>query len=147
MYERFTDRARKVMQLADQEAERLNCEYVGTEHILLGLAREGNGVAAHVFKNMGADLSNITREVERIIQSGRGLVRKGDPLSNRAKKVLEYSMEECRKLNHNYVGTEHLLLGLVREREGVAVEVLGNLGLQLQEVRDEVLGILGHGDS
>ena len=146
MYERFTDRARKVMQLADQEAERLHCEYIGSEHILLGLVSEGSGVAAHALENLDVAAGSITLEVERIVRSGRGLMAQGDPLTYRAKRVLEYSMEEARHLNHNYVGTEHLLMGLVRDRECAAARVLMNLGVQLQEVRAEVLDILGHGD-
>src|SRR3954463_10230992 len=148
MYERFTDRARKVMQLAAAEAQRFNHEYVGTEHILLGLIKEGSGVAANVLKNLDANLRKIRREVEKIVQTGPG----GDqillgklPQTPRAKKVIEYAIEEARRLNHNYVGTEHLLLGLLREHDGVAAQVLMNLGLKLEEVREEVLNLLGAG--
>jgi len=145
MYERFTDRARKVMQLANQEAQRFNHEYIGTEHILLGLVKEGSGVAANVLKNLDVDLRKIRMEVENIVQSGPDLVTIGKlPQTPRAKKVLEYAMEEARNLNHNYVGTEHLLLGLLREQEGVAAQVLMNLGLKLEDVREEVLNLLGH---
>ena len=147
MFERFTDRARKVMQLANQEAQRFNHEYIGTEHVLLGLVKEGSGVAANVLKNLDIDLRKIRLEVERIVQHGPG----GDnatlgrlPHTPRAKKVIEYSIEEARNLNHNYVGTEHLLLGLLREQEGVAAQVLMNLGLKLEDVREEVLNLLGH---
>jgi ATP-dependent Clp protease ATP-binding subunit ClpC len=144
MYERFTDRARKVMQLANQEAQRFNHEYIGTEHILLGLVKEGSGVAANVLKNLEVDLRKIRLEVERIVQSGPDMVTMGKlPQTPRAKKVIEYAMEEARNLNHNYVGTEHLLLGLLREQEGVAAQVLMNLGLKLEDVRDEVLTLLG----
>ena len=123
MYERFTDRARKVMQLANQEAQRFNHEYIGTEHILLGLVKEGSGVAANVLKNLDIDLRKIRLEVEKIVQSGPDMVTMGKlPQTPRAKKVIEYSIEEARNLNHNYVGTEHLLLGLLREQEGVAAE-------------------------
>ena len=144
MYERFTDRARKVMQLANQEAQRFNHEYIGTEHILLGLIKEGSGVAASVLKSLGIDLRKIRLEVENVVQSGPDMVTMGKlPQTPRAKKVIEYSMEEARNLNHNYVGTEHLLLGLLREHEGVAAQVLMNLGLRLEDVRDEVMAQLG----
>jgi ATP-dependent Clp protease ATP-binding subunit ClpC len=146
MYERFTDRARKVMQLANQEAQRFNHEYIGTEHVLLGLVKEGSGVAANVLKNLDVDLRKIRLEVEKLVQSGPEMVTMGKlPQTPRAKKVIEYSMEEARNLNHNYVGTEHILLGLLREQEGVAAQVLMNLGLKLEEVREEVLNLLGHG--
>src|SRR5213079_643582 len=147
MYERFTDRARKVLQLANQEAQRFNHEYIGTEHILLGLVKEGSGVAANVLKNLDIDLRKIRLEVEKIVQTGPGseMVTMGKlPQTPRAKKVIEYSIEEARNLNHNYVGTEHLLLGLLREQEGVAAQVLMNLGLKLEDVREEVLNLLGH---
>src|ERR1700754_2410163 len=148
MYERFTDRARKVMQLANQEAQRFNHEYIGTEHILLGLVKEGSGVAANVLKNLDIDLRKIRLEVEKIVQHGPGgeqVVMGRLPHTPRAKKVIESSIEEARNLNHNYVGTEHLLLGLLREQEGVAAQVLMNLGLKLEDVREEVLSLLGHG--
>src|SRR6478736_4814938 len=146
MYERFTDRARKVMQLANQEAQRFNHEYIGTEHILLGLVKEGSGVAANVLKNLDVDLRKIRLEVEKIVQSGPDMVTMGKlPQTPRAKKVIEYAIEEARNLNHNYVGTEHLLLGLLREHDGVAAQVLMNLGLKLEEVREEVLNLLGAG--
>ncbi len=146
MYERFTDRARKVMQLANQEAQRFNHEYIGTEHILLGLVKEGSGVAANVLKNLDVDLRKIRIEVEKIVQTGPDMVTMGKlPQTPRAKKVIEYAMDEARNLNHNYVGTEHLLLGLLREQEGVAAQVLMNLNLKLDDVREEVLNLLGHG--
>src|SRR5881409_3679380 len=146
MYERFTDRARKVMQLANQEAQRFNHEYIGTEHILLGLVKEGTGVAANVLKNLDIDLRKIRLEVEKIVQAGPDMVTMGKlPQTPRAKKVIKYSIEEARNLNHNYVGTEHLLLGLLREQEGVAAQVLMNLSIKLEEVREEVLNLLGAG--
>ncbi len=146
MYERFTERARKVMQLANQEAQRFNHEYIGTEHILLGLIKEGTGVAANVLRNLDIDLRKIRLEVEKLVQSGPDMVTMGKlPHTPRAKKVLEYAVEEARNLNHNYVGTEHLLLGLLREQEGVAAQVLMNLGVRLEDVREEVLNLLGHG--
>src|SRR5438270_3127791 len=146
MYERFTDRARKVMQLANQEAQRFNHEYVGTEHVLLGLIKEGSGVAANVLRNLDVDLRKIRNEIEKTVQAGPEMVTMGKlPQTPRAKKVIEYAIEEARNLNHNYVGTEHLLLGLLREQEGVAAQVLMNLNLKLEEVREEVLNLLGHG--
>jgi ATP-dependent Clp protease ATP-binding subunit ClpA len=144
MYERFTDRARKVMQLANQEARRHNHEYIGTEHILLGLVQEGSGVAANVLKNLDIDLHKIRPEVEKIIPPGFPVGATGKlPQTPRAKKVIEYSIEEARNLNHNYVGTEHLLLGLLREQEGVGAQVLMNLGVSLEATRREVLNLLG----
>src|SRR5689334_9044018 len=146
MYERFTDRARKVMQLANQEAQRFNHEYIGTEHVLLGLIKEGSGVAANVLKNLDIDLLKIRLEVEKLGQAGDDPVTEGKlPQTPRAKEVIKYSMEEARNLNHNYVGTEHILLGLLREKEGMAAQVLMNLGLKLEVVREEVLNLLGHG--
>lgn len=146
MFERFTDRARKVMALANQEAQRFNHEYIGTEHILLGLVKEGSGVGANVLKNLDVDLRKVRLEVEKLVKSGPDMVTMGKlPQTPRAKKVIEYAIEEARNLNHNYVGTEHLLLGLLREHEGVAAQVLMNLGLKLDDVREEVLNLLGAG--
>jgi ATP-dependent Clp protease ATP-binding subunit ClpC len=143
MYELFTDRARKARQLANQEALRRNHEYIGTEHMLLGLIMEGSGVAAYALKNMGVDIRIIRLEVEKIIQRGPDAVSMSKlPQTPRAKKVIECSMEEARNLGHNYVGTEHLLLGLLREKEGVAAQVLMNLGLELDAVRSEIPKIL-----
>ncbi len=144
MFERFTDRARKVMALANQEAQRFNHEYIGTEHILLGLVKEGSGVGANVLKNLDVDLRKVRLEVEKLVKSGPDMVTMGKlPQTPRAKKVIEYAIEEARNLNHNYVGTEHLLLGLLREHDGVAAQVLMNIGLKLEEVREEVLNLLG----
>ena len=146
MFERFTDRARKVMALANQEAQRFNHEYIGTEHVLLGLVKEGGGVGANVLKNLDLDLRKIRLEVEKLVKSGPDMVTMGKlPQTPRAKKVIEYSIEEARSLNHNYVGTEHLLLGLLREQDGIAAQVLMNLGLKLEDVREEVLNLLGAG--
>jgi ATP-dependent Clp protease ATP-binding subunit ClpC len=146
MFERLTDRARKVMALANQEAQRFNHEYIGTEHILLGLVKEGSGVGANVLKNLDIDLRKVRLEVEKLVKSGPDMVTMGKlPQTPRAKKVIEYAIEEARSLNHNYVGTEHLLLGLLREQDGVAAQVLMNLGLKLEEVREEVLNLLGAG--
>lgn len=145
MYERFTDRARKVMQLANQEALRWNHEYIGTEHILLGLLAEGSGVAANVLKNLGLDLERIRLDVQKVVAPGSEKVSAAAklPQTPRAKKVIDYSMEEARKLKHNYVGTEHILLGLLREAEGVGAIVLTNSGLNLEDVREEALQLLG----
>jgi len=146
MYERFTDRARKVMLLANHEAERFNHEYIAPEHILLGLVKEGSGVAACVLKNLGVDLRRIRLEVEKLMSVGPdpGAPAGKLPLTPLAKNVIEYAMAEARDLGHNCVGTEHLLLGLVREEEGVAAQVLMNLGLRLHAVREEVMAVLGH---
>ena len=146
MFERFTDRARKVMALANQEAQRFNHEYIGTEHILLGLVKEGSGVGANVLKNLDVDLRKVRLEVEKLVKHGPEMVTMGKlPQTPRAKKVIEYAIEEARNLNHTYVGTEHLLLGLLREHDGVAAQVLMNLSLKLEEVREEVLNLLGAG--
>lgn len=145
MYERFTDRARKVMQLANQEAQRFNHEYVGTEHILLGLVKEGSGVASYVIRSFGVDLRSIRMEVEKIVTAGPDMVTMGKlPHTPRAKKVIEYAIGEASKLKHNYIGTEHILLGLLLEEEGVAAQVLRNLGINLFDVSEEVLYLLGH---
>ncbi|MSR46771.1 MAG: ATP-dependent Clp protease ATP-binding subunit [Planctomycetes bacterium] len=144
MFDRFTDRARKVMGLAKAEAQRLNHEYIGTEHILLGLVQEGSGVAANVLKNMNIDLKRIRAEIEKIVKGSPTLVTQGNlPFTPRAKKVLELAVEEASNLGHNYIGTEHLLLGLIKENEGIAARVLLNLGVKLEEVRDEILEFLG----
>jgi ATP-dependent Clp protease ATP-binding subunit ClpA len=144
MYQRFTDRARKVLKIANQEALRFNHEYVGTEHILLALAGEGSGVAANVLMNLDINLCRILLEVEKIVYAGDVMVMMCNlPQTPRAKKVIEYAIEEARHLNHNYVGTEHLLLGLLREQEGVAAQILFNLGLGPEAVREEVLNLLG----
>lgn len=144
MFDRFTDRARKVMTLAREEARRFNHEYIGTEHILLGLVKEGSGVAANVLQNLDIELKKIRIEIEKIVQTGPDLVSVGQlPFTPRVKKVLEYAMDEARNLGHNYIGTEHLLLGLLREQEGVAAQVLLNLGVKLEDVREEVISVLG----
>src|SRR2546427_2723092 len=146
MYERFTDRARKVMALANQEAQRFNHEYIGTEHILLGLVKEGSGVGANVLKNLDVDLRKVRLEVEKLVKSGPDMVGMGGlPQAAGVKKGSECAVEEARNLDRNYVGAERLLLGLVREHDGVAAQVLMNLGLKLEEVREEVLNLLGAG--
>lgn len=144
MFERFTDRARKVMALANQEAQRFNHEYIGTEHILLGLIKEGSGVGANVLKNLDVDLSKVRAEVEKLVESRPGTRPVGRlPQTPGAKHVIELAIQEARSLNHNYVGTEHLLLGLLREPEGVAAQVLVNLGLSLEQIRQELVNLLG----
>jgi len=144
MFDRFTDRARKVMGLAKAEAQRLNHEYIGTEHILLGLVQEGSGVAANVLKQMNIDLKRIRNEIEKIVKGSPTMVTQGNlPFTPRAKKVLELAVEEASNLGHNYIGTEHLLLGLIKENEGIAARVLLNLGVKLEEVREEILEFLG----
>jgi ATP-dependent Clp protease ATP-binding subunit ClpC len=144
MFNRFTERARKVIILAKEEARRFNHDYIGTEHLLLGLIREGEGVAAAVLQKIGLSLQNIRLEIEKLVQPGPATQILGDvPFTPRAKKALELAAEEARSLGHNYIGTEHLLLGLIREGEGVASQVLMNLGLDLNKVRNEVMGLLG----
>ncbi|HDM37572.1 MAG TPA: NDP-hexose 4-ketoreductase, partial [Candidatus Omnitrophica bacterium] len=144
MFERFTERARKVVLLAKGEAKRFNHDYIGTEHILLGLLKEGKGVAAAVLKNLGLSLNKIRLEIEKLVKQGPPTKIEGDvPFTPRAKKVMELAMEEARALGHNYIGTEHLLLGLIAEGEGVASQVLLNLGLDLDRVRKEVMELLG----
>jgi N-acetyl-gamma-glutamyl-phosphate reductase len=144
MYEVFTDRARKVMALANQEAQRLNHDYIGTEHILLGIVKEGSGVGANSLKTLGVDLRAVRVEVEALMPTGRATAAMGKlPQTPRAKKSIEYAIEEARSLNHNYVGTEHLLLGLIREHDGVAAQVLRKMGLELEKVRKEILHLLG----
>ena len=145
MLEKFTDRARKVINLARQEAERLGHEFIGTEHILLGLVKEGSGVAANVLENLAVDLEKIRIEVEKYVSSpGEAISASSSlPFTPKAKKVLELAMEEARNLEHNYIGTEHLLLGVLREQDGMAAQVLLNLGVKLEDVRAELMELLG----
>jgi ATP-dependent Clp protease ATP-binding subunit ClpA len=140
MYDRFTDRAKKVMQLAAQEAQRFNHDYIVADHILLGLVKEGFGTAATVLKNLGVDLPKVRLEVEKTVQNGAARITAGDLAPTpRSRQVLEYSMEEARQLNHQYVGTEHLLLGILRESDTVAAQMLLSLGLRAEQVRQELL--------
>lgn len=143
MNEQFSNRVRKVLQLANQECQRFNHEYIGTEHILLGLVREGSGVGAKVLRNLEVDLSKIQSEIETIIQPGPEHVAGKLPLTPRSRKDIDYAVEEAQNLNHDYVGTEHLLLGLLRDQEGVAGQVLMHFGLRLEDVRREVVNVLG----
>ncbi len=146
MFNRFTERARKVIVYAKEEARRFNHDYIGTEHLLLGLIREGEGVAAAVLQKLGVDLETIRIEVEKLVQAGPQTQVIGDiPFTPRSKKALELSAEEARALGHNYIGTEHILLGLVKEGEGMAYRVLLNLGLDLAKLRNEVMELLGSG--
>ena len=143
MFNRFTDRARKVMGLAREEALRFNHDYIGTEHIVLGLIQEGSGVAADVLKNLDVDLQRIRQEVEKLVSHGTTKVTMGQvPFTPRAKKVLEFALEEASRIGHNYIGTEHLLLGLIREGEGIAAQVLQNIKVRLEDVREEVLELV-----
>lgn len=144
MFERFTDRARKVMAIANQEAMRLQHQYIGTEHILLGLVTEGTGVGVNVLKNLNVDLRDVGRRIERFVKAGEDVVVIGKlPQTSRAKKVIEYAIEEARNFDHKHVGTEHLLLGLLREGDGIAAQVLGDLGVGLKIAREEIASILG----
>ncbi|HSG49064.1 MAG TPA: ATP-dependent Clp protease ATP-binding subunit, partial [Longimicrobiales bacterium] len=140
----FTDRVRKVLAMAREEAIRLQHDYVGTEHILLGLIREGEGVAAAVLTNLSVDLDQVHERVEDSVRKGKATIALGElPYTSRAKKVLEFAMAEARDFNHSYVGTEHLLLGLLREEKGIAAQVLNSLGVTLEEARSETLKVLG----
>ena len=142
-FDKFTERTRKVFTYAQEEAQRFNHNYIGTEHLLLGLVREGDGIAARVLANLGVQLPKVRSAVEFIIGRGDGLVV-GDPgLTPRAKKVIELAMDEARRLNNHYIGTEHLLLGVVREGEGIAAGVLESLGVSLEKVRASVLQTMG----
>ncbi len=146
MFARFTDRAKKVIILAREEASRLNHDYIGTEHILLGLIKVGGGVAANALQSLGIDLETIRLEVEKLVQPGPETMIMGEiPFTPRAKKVLDLAMEEARSLGHNYIGTEHILLGLMREAEGVAAQILESLGANLKTVREKTMELLGEG--
>src|ERR1700756_2443955 len=149
MFERFTDRARRVVVLAQEEARMLNHNYIGTEHILLGLIHEGEGVAAKALESLGISLEAVRQQVEEIIGQGQQAPSGHIPFTPRAKKVLELSLREALQLGHNYIGTEHILLGLIREGEGVAAQVLVRLGADLNRVRAEVIKLVhgGHGEA
>jgi ATP-dependent Clp protease ATP-binding subunit ClpA len=142
-FERFTERARKVLSLAQDEAQRFGHSYIGTEHLLLGLVREGDGVAAKALQNLGTELDEVRRAVEFIVGRGDRIALGEIGLTPRAKKVMELAVDEARRMNHHYIGTEHLLLGLIREGEGIAAGVLESLGIALEQARREVLRILG----
>jgi len=142
-FDTFTERARKVLSLAQEEAQRLNHTYIGTEHLLLGLVREGDGVAAKVLSNLGVHLASVRAEVERTIGRGDRIVLGDIGLTPSAKRVVELAVDEARRLGHHYIGTEHILLGLIREGEGIAGGVLESLGVTLESVREETLRVLG----
>jgi ATP-dependent Clp protease ATP-binding subunit ClpC len=146
-FDKFTDRARKVLTLAQEEAQRFNHNYIGTEHLLLGLVREGDGVAAKVLSNMGVQLPKVRSAVEFIIGRGETMIMAEIGLTPRAKKVIELAVDEARRLNHHYIGTEHLLLGLVREGEGIAAGVLESLGVNLEKVRTQVMQVVSQSSS
>ena len=141
-FDRFTKRARHVLALAQEEAQRFQHNYIGTEHLLLGLVREGEGVAAQVLSNLGVDVNQLRHAVEAIIGRGDRIVLGEIGITPRAKKVIELAADEARRLNHRFIGTEHLLLGLIREGEGIAAGVLESLGLQLEQVRAETVRVL-----
>ena len=143
MFERFTEKAIRVIMLAQEESRRLGHNFVGTEQLLLGLIAEGTGIAAKTLKSMGVNIKEAREEVEKIIGRGCGFVAVEIPFTPRAKKVLELSWDEARQLGHNYIGTEHLLLGLIREGEGVAAKILENLGVDLNKCRSNVIKMLG----
>jgi ATP-dependent Clp protease ATP-binding subunit ClpC len=143
MFEKFTDRARRVIVLAQEEARLLNHDYIGTEHLLLGLIHEGEGVAARALESLGISLEDVRRHVEEIVPRGQHELSGHIPFTPRAKKVLELSLRESQQLGHDYIGTEHILLGLIREGEGVAAQVLVSLGADLDRVRQQVLQLLG----
>ena len=144
MFDRFTERARRVVTLARQEAGRLNHDYIGTEHLLLGLIKMGEGLAVDILQSLGLSLEAVRLEVEKILKGGPSTLTMGDiPFTPRTKKVLELSMDEARQLGHNYIGTEHLLLGLIREKEGVAARVLDNMGVDLDKARQKAVELLG----
>ena len=142
MFERFTDRARRVVVLAQDEARRLNQNYIGTEHLLLGLIHEGDGIAARALETMGISLEAVRAQVIEIIGEGEQPTTGHIPFTPRARKVLEFSMREALQLGHNYIGTEHILLGLLREGDGVAAQVLVKLGADLNNVRQTVIELL-----
>jgi ATP-dependent Clp protease ATP-binding subunit ClpA len=146
-FDKFTERARKVLSLAQEEAQRFNHNYIGTEHLLLGLVREGDGVAAKVLSNLGVELNKVRSAVEFIIGRGDRIVLGDIGLTPRAKKVIELAVDEARRLNHHYIGTEHLLLGLVREGEGIAARVLESLGVNLEKVRTQTIQVLNSSGS
>ena len=147
MFERFSDRARKVVVLAQEEARKLDHNYIGTEHLLLGLIHEGEGVAARAMESLDIGLEDVRREVQEMIGHGEGASVGHIPFTPRAKKVLELSLREALQLGHNYIGTEHILLGLIREGEGVAAQVLQKLGADLNGVRQAVIVLLGEGEA
>ncbi len=147
MFERFTDRARKVMVLAEQEAQRSNHKEIDTGHILLGLVKEGNGVGARVLKNLGVELKKLRNAVWKIVESGPDMVTNGKLLPTlSAKKAVDYAIEEARALHHDYIGTEHLLLGLLRDADNTAVRALKHLGVLCEQIRNKLLNMSGESE-
>ena len=146
MYKQFTDRASKIIKLAYREAQRFEHEHIGTAHVLLGLVKEDSGVVASVFKNMDIKLSKVEPEVEKLMKAGSHPSPGKMSQTSRVKKAIEYSIEESRNLDHSYVSTVHLLLGLLRVEESVAVQVFANLGLSVKQIRGKVLELLGPGE-
>lgn len=142
-FDKFTERARKALHLAQEEAQRLKHDYIGTEHLLLGLIREGDGIAAKVLNNLGVDLDKVRSSVESVLERGNRVVTGELGLTPRAKKVIELAVDEARHLHHHYLGTEHLLLGLVREGQGIGAGVLESLGVNLEQVRVQTMQVLG----
>ena len=140
-FDKFTERARRVLTYAQEEAQRFNHNYIGTEHFLLGLVREGDGIAARILNNLGVQLSRVREAVEFIIGRGETMIMGEIGLTPRAKKVIELAVDEARRLNHQYIGTEHLLLGLVREGEGIGAGVLVSLGVSLEKLRAQVIQV------
>src|SRR5438309_7697004 len=141
-FDKFTERARKVLKYAQEEAQRLNHDHIGTEHILLGLVREGDGVAARVLSNLGVNLDKVRADVEAVTERGKRMVMGEIGITPQGKRVIELAIDEARRLNHHYIGTEHLLLGLIREGEGIAAGVLESLGVSLPKVRTQVIEVL-----
>ena len=142
-FERFTERAKKVLTLAQEEAERSHHSYIGTEHLLLGLLREGEGLAAKVLNNLGVEINKVRSTIESVLGRNERIIIQQIIPTSRVKKVIEISFEEARRMGNNYVGTEHLLLGLLREEKGIAAQVLNSLGVTLEEARAETLKVLG----
>jgi ATP-dependent Clp protease ATP-binding subunit ClpC len=141
-FDKFTEQARRVLAYSQEEAQRFRHNYIGTEHLLLGLVREGDGVAAKVLHSLGVELPNVRSAVENIIGRGDRIVLGEIGLTPRSKKVIELAVDEARRLNHHYIGTEHLLLGLVREGEGIAAGILNSMGVELEQVRQETIRLL-----
>jgi ATP-dependent Clp protease ATP-binding subunit ClpC len=141
-FAKFTERARRVLSYAQEEAQRFKHNYIGTEHLLLGLVREEDGVAAKVLQNLGVDLQKVRSAVDNIVGQGDRIVLGEIGLTPRSKKVIELAVDEARRLNHHYIGTEHLLLGLVREGEGIAAGLLNSMGVELEQVRQETIRLL-----
>jgi ATP-dependent Clp protease ATP-binding subunit ClpC len=146
-FDGFTEQAKKVLSLAQEEAQRFQHNYIGTEHLLLGLVREGEGVAAKVLTNLGVELHNVRNTVEFIIGRGDRVVLGEIGLTPRTKKVIKLAVEEAHRLHHPYIGTEHLLLGLVREGQGIAVDILESLGVNLENVSTQIMQVLGQSDT